>query len=138
MFSNSAVPDRCTHFSTMASQKRPSSLYMDLKELRNRFDEVDIDGKGYIDYRGLQEMISGMEGFNSSALQELMDTLDRDRDGKVCAHYRSCMRTKATQIKQLSTVLFRFVTILLLLEIQRCKSVAATPTETPNLLAFFK
>ena len=111
---------------------------MDLKELRNRFDEVDIDGKGYIDYRGLQEMISGMEGFNSSALQELMDTLDRDRDGKVCVHYRSCMRTKATQIKQLSTVLFRFVTILLLLEIQRCKFVAATPTETPNLLAFFK
>ncbi len=67
----------------MASEKRPSSLYMDLKELRNHFDEVDTEGYGYIDYDGLKRMISHMDGFDASALHELMNTLDRDGDGKV-------------------------------------------------------
>lgn len=62
---------------------RPSSLYMDLKELRKRFDEVDTERNGYIDYKGLQEMISTMDGFDSYAVQGLMNTLDRDGDGKV-------------------------------------------------------
>lgn len=64
-------------------KQRPSSLYMDLKELRVRFSEVDIHNKGYIEYEGLQQMISNMEGFDSSASSELMAALDRDGDGKV-------------------------------------------------------
>ena len=67
----------------MADEKRRSSLYLDLKELRERFEEVDKDNKGYIDYGGLEQMIAGMEGFNSSMAGELMDSLDRDKDGKV-------------------------------------------------------
>ena len=70
----------------MASEpdsSRPSSLYMDLKELRNRFDEVDTEKNGYIDYKGLQDMISNMDGFDSFAVLELMKMLDRDGDGKV-------------------------------------------------------
>lgn len=66
-------------------RQRPSSLYMDLKELRVRFCEVDVEDKGYIDYSGLQVMISTMEGFDSSASKELMVALDRDGDGKVRA-----------------------------------------------------
>lgn len=67
----------------MADEKRRSSLYLDLKELRERFEEVDQDNKGYIDYGGLEQMIAGMEGFDSSMAGELMDSLDRDKDGKV-------------------------------------------------------
>ena len=67
----------------MASEKRPSSLYMDLKELRRRFDEVDKTMIGYIDYDGLQQMIAGMDGFDNSMAMELMNSLDRDKDGKV-------------------------------------------------------
>ena len=67
----------------MAGEKRPSSLYMDLKELRKRFDEVDKTMIGYIDYDGLQQMIAGMDGFDNSMAMELMNSLDRDKDGKV-------------------------------------------------------
>ena len=67
----------------MASEKRPSSLYMDLKELRKRFDEVDKTMIGYINYDGLQQMIAGMDGFDNSMAMELMNSLDRDKDGKV-------------------------------------------------------
>ena len=67
----------------MAGEKRPSSLYMDLKELRKRFDEVDKTMIGYIDYDGLKQMIAGMDGFDNSMAMELMNSLDRDKDGKV-------------------------------------------------------
>lgn len=68
----------------MTDQKRPSSLYLDLKQLRERFEEVDKEGKGYIDYNGLQLMISDMEGLDPGMAEELMANLDRDKDGKVC------------------------------------------------------
>ena len=66
----------------MTDKKRPSSLYLDLKELRERFEEVDKEKKGYIDYNGLQQMISNME-FDPALTRQLMDNLDRDKDGKV-------------------------------------------------------
>ena len=61
----------------MASEKRPSSLYLDLQELKEKFEEADIEGKGYIDRDGLQGMTEGFD------LDELMLSLDRDKDGKV-------------------------------------------------------
>lgn len=67
----------------MASEKRPSSFYLDLKNLRERFEEVDKDGKGFIDYEELQVMIASMEEFDPAMARELMDYLDRDKDGKV-------------------------------------------------------
>ena len=66
----------------MTDKKRPSSLYLDLKELRERFEEVDKEKKGYIDYNGLQQMISNMD-FDPALTRQLMDNLDRDKDGKV-------------------------------------------------------
>ena len=67
----------------MANEKRPSSLYMDLKNLRERFNEIDKEEKGYIEREGLEQMIRGMEGFDVSMTTELMESLDRDKDGKV-------------------------------------------------------
>ena len=67
----------------MSAEKRPSSLYLDLKNLRELFQEVDKDEKGYIDFDGLQEMISNMEEFDPNMAKELMEKLDRDKDGKV-------------------------------------------------------
>lgn len=67
----------------MSADKRPSSLYVDLKKLRELFQEVDKEEKGYIDFDGLQEMISSMEEFDPNMAKELMETLDRDKDGKV-------------------------------------------------------
>lgn len=69
----------------MSADKRPSSLYVDLKKLRELFQEVDKEEKGYIDFDGLQEMISSMEEFDPNMAKELMETLDRDKDGKVSA-----------------------------------------------------
>lgn len=74
----------------MTTEKRPSSLYFDLISLRERFDEVDRDGKGFIDYKGLQTMIENMEEFDPGMARELMDTLDRDKDGKVRAVQYVC------------------------------------------------
>lgn len=61
----------------MASEKRPSSLYLDLKQLKEKFEEVDREAKGYIDRDGLQQMTEALD------LEELMRSLDRDKDGKV-------------------------------------------------------
>ena len=63
----------------MASGKRPSSLYLDLRELKEKFEEADNEGKGYIDRDGLQGMTEGLD------IDALMLTLDRDNDGKVTA-----------------------------------------------------
>ena len=67
----------------MSVEKRPSSLYLDLKSLGELFREVDKEEKGYIEFEGLQEMISNMNEFDPSMAKELMEKLDRDRDGKV-------------------------------------------------------
>lgn len=66
----------------MAAQKR-SSFLLDLRDLRKGFDAVDTEGKGYIDFDGLRLMMDGMQGLDGSMAQELMDSLDRDKDGKV-------------------------------------------------------
>ena len=66
----------------MATEKR-SSFLLDLRDLHNGFDAVDTEGKGYIDFDGLQLMIAGMKGLDGSMAQELMDSLDRNKDGKV-------------------------------------------------------
>lgn len=66
----------------MAAEKR-SSFLLDLRELRKGFDAVDTEGRGYIDFDGLKLMIEGMQGLDGSMANELMDSLDRDKDGKV-------------------------------------------------------
>jgi hypothetical protein len=66
----------------MTDDKR-SSLYLHLKEIRERFENVDRENRGYIDCSGLREMISDMEDFDPDLADDLMDKLDRDKDGKV-------------------------------------------------------
>ena len=61
----------------MASEKRPSSLYLDLRDLKEKFEEADHERKGYIDRDGLEQMTEGLD------VDELMLNLDRDNDGKV-------------------------------------------------------
>lgn len=66
----------------MASGKR-SSFLLDLRDLRTSFDAVDTERRGYIDFDGLKLMIEDMEGLDHSMAHELMDSLDRNKDGKV-------------------------------------------------------
>ena len=70
----------------MATEKR-SSFLLDLRDLRDGFDAVDTERKGYIEFDGLKLMIEGMKGLDGSMAHELMDSLDRNNDGKVMLLY---------------------------------------------------
>ena len=76
----------------MAREKRPSSLYLDLKELKEKFDEADSEGKGYIDRDGLQRMTEGFD------IDQLMLSLDRDKDGKVKRLVLNCSSGQCVQL----------------------------------------
>ncbi len=65
-----------------ASGKR-RSFYADLDRLRSHFDSLDQDRTGYIGYSELQQLVQKMSGIEEAVLPELMEKLDRDKDGKV-------------------------------------------------------
>lgn len=65
-----------------ASGKR-HSFYADLERLKTHFDALDQDRTGYIGYSELQQLVQKMSGIEEAVLPELMDKLDRDKDGRV-------------------------------------------------------
>lgn len=86
-----AQPHRTVHGMDSKKGKR-SSFLLDIRELRKTFDEVDTENKGYIDFDGLRLMINGILGMDASMAPELMESLDRDNDGKVTSECQQALR----------------------------------------------
>lgn len=59
------------------------SFYADLDQLRKCFDNVDHEKSGFIGYNELTKLVQSMPDTGDSVVPELMEKLDRDRDGKV-------------------------------------------------------
>lgn len=75
---------------TTAGGKR-RSFYADLDHMRSLFDSVDTTKTGYIGFRELCVLVRNIPGIEEAAVPELMDKLDRDKDGKVReAHSKTC------------------------------------------------
>ena len=67
----------------LAMANRRASFYADLDLLRSQFDSLDPQNTGYIGYSELTTLVKSMQGFEESMVPDLMDRLDRDKDGKV-------------------------------------------------------
>ncbi len=70
------------------SKPKRSSFYADLDHLRTHFDALDTERCGFIGYAQLQTLAQQIQGFDESMVSELMEKLDRDRDGKVRSRCR--------------------------------------------------
>ena len=68
--------------STVSSGKR-KSFYTDLDHLKECFDKVDTEESGFIGCNELAQLVASMPNSGDSIVSELMEKLDRDRDGKV-------------------------------------------------------
>lgn len=68
----------------MAASGKRRSFYADLDRLRQHFDSLDAEQSGHIGFKELTKLVESMPGVEESAVPELMDRLDRDKDGKVC------------------------------------------------------
>lgn len=66
-----------------AKSGKRRSFYTDLDHLRKCFDNVDHDRSGFIGYNELTKLVQIMPDAEDSVVPELMDKLDRDKDGKV-------------------------------------------------------
>lgn len=66
-----------------ATGEKRRSFYTDLDHLRKCFDEVDRQKNGFIGLQELTELVNSMPNSRDSVVVELMDKLDRDKDGKV-------------------------------------------------------
>ncbi len=67
----------------MAVSGKRRSFYADLDSLRSCFDNVDKRKSGYIGYDELTKLVESMPGTEDSVVSELMEKLDRDKDGQV-------------------------------------------------------
>ena len=67
----------------MAASSRRKSFYADLDRLKHHFDALDPQKSGYIGYAELTQLVQSMRGQEESVVPELMERLDRDKDGKV-------------------------------------------------------
>ena len=66
---------------TPSSKRR--SFYTDLDHLQKCFDLVDCEKSGFIGYGELTKLVENLPDTESSVVPELMEKLDRDKDGKV-------------------------------------------------------
>lgn len=68
-----------------ATTGKRRSFYADLDHLRKCFDNVDSNKSGFIGYSELTKLVESMPMPNAgdSVVSELMQKLDRDKDGKV-------------------------------------------------------
>ena len=67
----------------MALSGKRCSFYNDLDSLRCCFDDLDPGRSGYIGYEELTKLVKNMPNTEDSVVPELMEKLDRDKDGKV-------------------------------------------------------
>ena len=67
----------------MAAGGKRRSFYTDLDHMRNLFDSVDSTNTGFIGYTELCALVRNIPGIEEAAVPELMEQLDRDKDGKV-------------------------------------------------------
>ncbi len=66
-----------------ATSSKRRSFYADLDHLRKCFDQVDHGKSGFIGYTELTKLVQSMPDTECSVVPELMEKLDRDKDGKV-------------------------------------------------------
>ena len=67
------------------SAPKRASFYADLDLLRTHFEALDPGKSGYIGPDELKNLAREIQGFEESMVSELMEKLDRDKDGKVGA-----------------------------------------------------
>ena len=67
----------------MASHPKRASFYADLDLLQTHFEALDKQTTGYIGYSELTQLVRDMPTFEDSMVPELMERLDRDKDGRV-------------------------------------------------------
>ena len=67
----------------MAFNPKRASFYADLDLLRTHFEALDRQKTGYIGYGELTQLVRDMPTFEESMVPELMERLDRDKDGRV-------------------------------------------------------
>lgn len=82
--------DDGTNFASMArssSSSKRGSLYADLEHLRTQFSSLDPESTGYIGYEELMRLVTSETNMDESAVPELLERLDRDKDGRVSAKY---------------------------------------------------
>lgn len=68
----------------MAGTGKRRSFYADLGHLRTCFKDLDPENLGFIGYGELTQLVQSMPNTKDSVVPELMEKLDRDKDGKVC------------------------------------------------------
>ena len=66
-----------------SSSSKRASLYADLEHLRTLFSSLDPDNTGYIGYQELSRLAQSESGMDESVVPELLEKLDRDKDGRV-------------------------------------------------------
>lgn len=66
-----------------ATSSKRRSFYADLDHLKKCFDQVDHAKTGFIGYSELTKLVETMPDTASSVVPELMEKLDRDKDGRV-------------------------------------------------------
>ena len=71
----------------MAANSKRASFLADLDRLRSVFETVDTEGLGYIRENELRQLARSVPGLAESMTPELMEKLDRDKDGKVGGEY---------------------------------------------------
>ena len=72
----------------MSAGGKRRSFYTDLDHMQSLFDSVDTGRTGYIGFKELCILVRNIPGIEEAAVPELMDRLDRDRDGKVRACHK--------------------------------------------------
>ena len=73
----------CSRAMARSSSGKRGSLYADLERLRMHFSSLDPDNTGYIGYQELTALAQSESGMDESMVPELLERLDRDKDGKV-------------------------------------------------------
>lgn len=68
-----------------SSSSKRGSLYADLEHLRTQFSSLDPESTGYIGYEQLMRLVKSETNMDESAVPELLEKLDRDKDGRVSA-----------------------------------------------------
>lgn len=82
-----------------ATSGKRRSFNTDLDHLRKCFSDVDHLKSGFIGLEELTKLVNSMPDSRDSVVAELMETLDRDKDGKVSLHSESGAHTCNTKIK---------------------------------------